>query len=114
MTVKQNCWEFKRCGREPGGVNVYKLGLCPATKEPRLHGVHGGEQAGRACWIVAGTFCGGKIEGTFARKYKTAQFAAFDFKRSIPRGVCIRSVIRLLPDQLDFSFPAPNLEEFFC
>jgi len=30
--------------------------------------VHGGKSSGRACWVVAGTFCGGTIQGTFARK----------------------------------------------
>ena len=26
-----NCWEFFRCGREPGGKNAEKLGVCPAA-----------------------------------------------------------------------------------
>ncbi|MGD0283853.1 MAG: two-CW domain-containing protein, partial [Dissulfurispiraceae bacterium] len=25
-----NCWEFKKCGREMGGVNIEQLGVCPA------------------------------------------------------------------------------------
>jgi hypothetical protein len=30
--------------------------------------VHGGINSGRACWVVAGTFCGGTVQGAFARK----------------------------------------------
>lgn len=67
---KTNCWEFKRCGREPGGVNEGDLGVCPASVERRLDGTHGGRRAGRACWVVAGSLCGGRTQGTFARKYE--------------------------------------------
>lgn len=66
---KMNCWEHKKCGREPGGIKVHGLGVCPASSEERLDGTHGGKNAGRACWIIAGSMCGGKIQGTFAQKY---------------------------------------------
>ncbi len=71
MSKKQNCWEFKRCKREPGGDNVEELGVCPAATETRLNGIHGGQNAGRACWIVGGTFCEGEPQGTFAQRYDT-------------------------------------------
>jgi len=66
---KLNCWEFNNCGREPGGANANELGICPATTERRLDGVHGGKNAGRACWVVAMTLCNGKLQGSFAKKY---------------------------------------------
>ena len=66
---KLNCWEYKKCGREPGGVKVHELGVCPATTEDKVDGTHGGKNAGRACWAVAGSMCGGKVQGTFAQKY---------------------------------------------
>ncbi|KJR41054.1 Protein serine/threonine phosphatase [Candidatus Magnetoovum chiemensis] len=50
--VKLNCWEFKKCGREPGGVNAEKLGVCPVPLETSLDGLHGGKNAGRACWAL--------------------------------------------------------------
>ncbi|MBF0568098.1 MAG: hypothetical protein HQK95_04445 [Nitrospirae bacterium] len=50
--VKLNCWEFTNCGREPGGVNVEALGLCPVTVATSFDGLHGGKNAGRACWAV--------------------------------------------------------------
>ena len=66
--VKQNCWEVKKCGRQPGGPKVQDLGVCPATVEQALHGAHGGKNAGRSCWVVVGSLCGGKIQGTYAQK----------------------------------------------
>ncbi len=65
---KTNCWEFKKCGRQPGGSNVEQLGVCAASIEARADGVNGGANGGRACWAITGTLCGGKVQGTFARK----------------------------------------------
>jgi len=66
--MKQNCWEFKKCGRQPGGPKAHDLGVCPVTTNPELNGVHGGKYAGRACWALAGSLCGGKVQGTYAQK----------------------------------------------
>ena len=63
-----NCWEFKKCGREPNGSNTEEFGVCPASTETRVNGIHGGENGGRCCWAVAGTFCGGQIQGGFGLK----------------------------------------------
>ncbi len=74
---KQNCWEFKRCGREPGGSNIREFGVCPAATEARLDTVHGGKNAGRSCWVLAGTLCKGEVQGTFAQKYKNCEICDF-------------------------------------
>ena len=74
---KLNCWEVKQCGRQPGGEHVESLGLCQAALEKRLHGVHGGEKGGRACWVIAGTLCQGKVQGVFAKKYRTCKECDF-------------------------------------
>jgi len=66
--MAQNCWEYKKCGREPNGVKSKELGVCPAALESRLNGVNSGKNAGRACWALTGTLCGGKVQGTFASK----------------------------------------------
>lgn len=63
-----NCWEFMRCGREPGGAEAVRLGCCPAAMDASYHGLNGGNNGGRICWAVAGTCCGGKVQGTFAEK----------------------------------------------
>lgn len=75
--MKQNCWEFKKCGREPGGVHALELGVCPAATEGRLDAVHGGKNAGRSCWVVAGTLCKGETQGTFAVKFKACETCEF-------------------------------------
>jgi hypothetical protein len=75
--MKKNCWEVKGCGREPGGKKAKELGVCPATTEEGLSGVHGGKNAGRACWVVAGTFCKGEVQGTFAQKYRDCTLCDF-------------------------------------
>jgi hypothetical protein len=65
---KLNCWEIKKCGRQPGGNKVKKLGVCPAASDTSSNGINGGKNAGRICWAIVGTFCGGKVQGTFAKK----------------------------------------------
>ena len=52
-----NCWEFKKCGREKGGAKTKQFGVCPAYPKH-----------GKQCASMAGTFCGGKVQGTFASK----------------------------------------------
>lgn len=66
-----NCWEYKKCGREPDGLRAHELGVCPAACETRCHGIHSGINAGRVCWLVAGTLCCGEVQGAFARKMAT-------------------------------------------
>ncbi len=66
--MKVNCWEFKKCGRNPGGNRTKELGVCPVTTHNDLTGIHGGTNAGRACWVVAGSLCGGKVQGEYAQK----------------------------------------------
>lgn len=65
---KLNCWEYKKCGYESGGAKVKESGVCPAASEQRLHGQNSGKYAGRACWVVGGTLCAGKVQGNFAIK----------------------------------------------
>ena len=66
--MKKNCWEVKNCGRHVGGMHEKDFGTCPAYSEVRLNGIHGGQNAGRACWIVEGTLCGGRVQGSYAEK----------------------------------------------
>jgi len=66
--VKQNCWEFKKCGRQRGGPRAGDLGVCPASIEKKAEGLSGGCNGGRICWALAGTLCGGKVQGSFAEK----------------------------------------------
>ncbi|MCF8044742.1 MAG: protein kinase [Desulfarculaceae bacterium] len=71
MTEKDNCWEYMKCGKEPGGANVTESGVCPAALDTSNDGVNSGRCAGRFCWAVAGTMCGGAIQESFAEKRKS-------------------------------------------
>ncbi|MFC1715146.1 methyl-accepting chemotaxis protein [Candidatus Poribacteria bacterium] len=69
-SVKRNCWEVKNCGRQSGGAKTGELGVCVASTDTGHNGVNNGENAGRYCWRVAGTLCGGEVQGGFAAKMK--------------------------------------------
>ncbi len=56
------------CGREPGGKNAKLAGVCPAAVDISFDGINSGTYGGRICWAVAGTFCGGCTQGSFAEK----------------------------------------------
>ncbi|HYW80337.1 MAG TPA: hypothetical protein VE890_12205 [Thermoguttaceae bacterium] len=53
----RHCWEFKKCGREEGGAKSAEFGVCPAFPNN-----------GKSCAEIAGTLCGGVVQGTFAEK----------------------------------------------
>jgi two-component system NtrC family sensor kinase len=55
------CWEYMKCGRDKDATTK-----CPAY--PNF---------GRICWAVAGTFCQGKVQGTFAQKYEDCRKCDF-------------------------------------
>nr|MBF0223164.1 MCP four helix bundle domain-containing protein [Desulfobulbaceae bacterium] len=61
-----NCWEFKQCGREQGGKNAAVLGVCPAYPDQ-----------GKNCAAIAGTLCGGKVQGSHAQKLANCQKCEF-------------------------------------
>jgi hypothetical protein len=63
-----NCWEYKKCGRGMDEPEKHKEGVCPVAKETRLDGLHGGTNAGRACWVIAGTSCDNDFQGSFSQK----------------------------------------------
>jgi hypothetical protein len=66
--MKNNCWEARHCNAQL---------TCPVCNEKRLDGIHGGSNAGRCCWVVSGTFCGGTSSGHFAKKYDTCEKCDF-------------------------------------
>lgn len=72
-----NCWEFNECGRQLGGEKIAELGECPAAAAKSLDGIHRGDNGGRACWIIAGTYCGGKVQGTHAARHEDCEKCEF-------------------------------------
>ena len=92
MATRANCWEFKKCGREPGGARVAELGACPVPKAD-MSGFNSGTHGGRICWAIAGTLGGGKIQGTFAQK--AANCMACEFYLAVRREE--GSTFKLMP-----------------
>lgn len=68
--AKKNCWEVMKCGRQTGGDKVSELGECPAVSTFKAHGINNGINGGRACWVIAGTYCDGQIQGSYIDKIK--------------------------------------------
>ena len=54
-----NCWEVMSCGRELCGPAIQAKGICPAALHMHANGLNGGVNAGRICWAIDGTNCGG-------------------------------------------------------
>jgi len=77
ISGKINCWEALKCGREPGGANAEELGTCPAAVDATFDGFNQGSKGGRLCWLVAGTFCEGEAQGTFAKKQISCRDCSF-------------------------------------
>ena len=65
------------CGRQYGEEKTKELGVCPAASYEKLDGAHGGKNAGRVCWVIAGTMCGGEVQGSFAKKYEDCRKCEF-------------------------------------
>ena len=93
---KKNCWEVMLCGREPGGNKSEEFGICPAAIDERLDRTHGGKNSGRTCWVIAGTFCDGTVQGTFAKKYRDCTICEFHRQVMIEEGTGYRSALVLL------------------
>lgn len=56
----KHCWEIKNCERQKGGSKVFEFGECVASIEG----------FGHSCWTIAGTLCGGEVQGSVAKKEK--------------------------------------------
>lgn len=98
---KLNCWEYTNCGRNPGGKNVSTLGVCPASILTSANGYLGGENGGRACVYITGTFCAGTIQGTFKDKEKHC--TECDFYKSLRKDetthISVLSFVRFVNDK---------------
>ncbi len=66
---KKNCWEYMKCGRQPEGHAVSDSGVCPVSVYEDLNGVHGGKNAGRACWAVDDSLCPELLRKTSEQKF---------------------------------------------
>ena len=77
---KMNCWEYVGCGREMGGKNAHLSGVCRASMDTSADGINEGENGGRICWAVSGTFCGERMDGRYAKKILSCRSCDFFHK----------------------------------
>lgn len=84
--MKKNCWEILRCEKKE----------CPVMSEKHLNGIHDGLNAGRACWVVAGTRCKGKISGAFAEKISDCKECKVYQTVVKEEGIMFKSTLSLL------------------
>ncbi len=66
---KIQCWEYNNCGH---GEDA----LCPAADQ----------KAGRSCWLVAKTLCGGKVHGRRTQRTKECEGCGFYIHMHIVRS----------------------------
>lgn len=74
---KINCWEYMGCERQPGGKLHNTDGGCPAATDSLDEGINSGNNGGRFCWAVAGTFCFGEVQGSYAKKIQGCMDCGF-------------------------------------
>jgi hypothetical protein len=87
--VLLNCWEIKKCERQKGGMKVYDLGECIASKY----------EMGHSCWAIAGTFCGGEIQGTTVQKVDLCSFCEVYQRYNRSSGKLGKLVQTLYPEE---------------
>ena len=76
-SIKQNFWEYMKCGREPGGEKVAELGICRSASEKFFDGFNFGKNGGRVCFSVSGTFSLSAVDGSFAKKLDSCKDCDF-------------------------------------
>lgn len=74
---KNNCWEYMRCERQPGGKLHNTDGGCPAAIDGMSDGINNGKNGGRFCWAISGTFCFGEVQGSYAKKIQGCMDCGF-------------------------------------
>ena len=74
---KINCWEYMRCERQPGGKLHNTDGGCLAAIDGMKDGINSGSNGGRSCWTIAGTFCFGEVQGSYAKKIQGCMDCGF-------------------------------------
>lgn len=96
---KINCWEFKKCKRELGNEFTEINGICPAALTKKVNGAFSGINGGRCCWMIAGTFCDGKVQGTYAKKFKDCKNCDF-YKRVTSEELAEFKIIEEIKEKL--------------
>ncbi len=74
---KMKCWDYNDCGHG-------KDSLCPAVEQ----------KAGRSCWLVAKTLCGGKVHGMHTQRSKACGGCGFYIYSHLSKPTAGRPILR--------------------
>ena len=80
---------MQKCEREKGGAKVPELGECIASKEG----------LGHSCWNIAGTLCGGVVQGTVAQKEENCTACAIYKLYNRLTGIYGNDIRKEFPDE---------------
>jgi hypothetical protein len=87
MAMKLNCWEFKKCGKEPGGAKLGEHDVCPAATEAAANTLNGGTNGGRICWIIAHSKYCGKVKCSDMQTENSCFQCEFRYKVMMEEGL---------------------------
>jgi hypothetical protein len=87
MGDKYNCWEFMKCEKGIGGAKTGKTGVCPVAAECAAHGLNGGTNAGRICWVVAGNCNRGNVKCSDSHGANHCFQCEFRYKVTMEEGL---------------------------
>ncbi len=83
---KLNCWEFMKCGKEPGGSRTEESGVCPIASEASADSLNDGINGGRLCWVIA-DICNYKIKCSATHHNSSCFSCEFRYKVMADEGL---------------------------
>ena len=112
--AKQNCWDFKKCGREQDGAKMSELGICAVAAATYLNGLHGGRNGGRACWMLSSGQDGRQVKGTVSAILGNGMKCEFFQIVKAEEGINLESTERFRQNNLAYSIVNSSGENRHC
>jgi len=100
LHAKANCWEFKKCDRQPGGRLAGEHGVCPAATNDLVDGIPGGRTPA-ALWGGGRHVLRGAVQGTEAQKKHKCRKMRFSSARQKGGDVVARRFFGIDPGEND-------------
>ena len=89
------------CGKEPGGVNADKQGVCPIAVDRSANRVNGGVNGGRICWMIAETYCKNGVK--CSTSHNGSSCSSCEFRQKVMKEEGLLNVCRATGMLLDES-----------
>ena len=84
---KTNCWDYMKCGKGPEGDKAERCGTCPIVNETLAHGLNGGINGGRICWIVVENTCIDEVKCSRLHRKSSCFSCEFRYKVMVEEGL---------------------------